>query len=88
MKKIVTIEWKIYDTRIEDGECDIGISKLAIEAKDYTALMNTVIDFAKDLPNFEFKRNDINLGEYREGNICRYHYRTELSNILKIEDWK
>ena len=88
MRKILTIEWKIYDTRNEDGDYDIGISKLAIESKNYAELMNTVIDFAKDLPNFELKRNDINLEEYREGKLCRYHYRTELSSILKIEEWK
>ena len=88
MKKIITIEWKISDTRNEGKGHRTGISKMLIKAKDYVELMNTAIDFAKDLPTFELRRNNINLEEYREGNICRYHYRTELSSILKIENAK
>ena len=88
MRKIVTIEWKIYDTRNENGGYRTGISKLVMKAKDYVELMNAAIDFANDLPSWELKGHNINLEEYREGKICRYHYRTELSSILKIEDCK
>lgn len=86
MKKTLTIEWEIHDTRKENGGYWIGTSKLTVKAKSYAELMSAAINFANALPSWEFERNNIDLEEYREGKNCRYHYRTEISKILKIED--
>ena len=88
MKKTLTIEWAIHDTRKENGGYRTGTSKLTVKAKSYAELMSAAINFAKDLPSWELKRNNIDLEEYREGKICCYHYRTEILKISKIEDAK
>lgn len=88
MKKIITIEWEIHDTRKMNEGCRVGVSTLAIKTRDTAKAINAVIDFAGNLPSWEFERNDIDLEEYREGKTCRYHYTTKLTKILKIETAK
>lgn len=47
--------------------------------------MTAVIEFAQHLPNYELERNNIDVNEYREGNVCRYYYSTMISKILEIK---
>lgn len=88
MKKIITIEWEIHDTRNLNGGFKTGVSKLEVKAKGYEEIINAAINFADNLPSWELEKNGINLEEYKEGKICRYYYATKLSKILKIENAK
>lgn len=82
MKREITIEWRIYDTRNMNGGFRTGTSKLLTFAKD---AINYAIWFAENLPSCEIERNGINLKDYREGNICTYYYMTMISKIIKVE---
>lgn len=88
MKKLITIEWEIHDTRDMTGGYRTGISKIEVKVKSYIDAINIAIDFADSVPSWEFERNGIDLKDYREGKICRYYYATKLSKILKIENVK
>ena len=86
MKKTITIEWEIHDTRNPNGGFRIGTSRLTAKAKDYAELMNIAINFADSIPTVELERNGINLEEYREYPVCTYYYMTKISKILSIKD--
>ncbi len=88
MKKLITLEWEIHDTRDMGGGYRTGISKLQVQTKSYVEAINQAIRFASNLPSWELDRNNIDLEQYREGKICRYYYKTKLSKILKIENVK
>lgn len=82
MKKYeLTIEWEIHDTRNEDKGFRTGTSKIMVETNDLSEVMQHAIDFARNVPSWEFERNGINLEEYREYPRCTYYYRTELSKV-------
>lgn len=87
MKRQITIEWEIHDTRENHIGFRTGKSTLIVESKTIAEAMNAAINFADSLPSFELERNGINEQDYREGNICRYYYRTQLSKIVKIEKY-
>ncbi len=88
MKKLVTFEWEIRNTKEGIGY-RTGVSKVVTTRRKMSDIMNTVIEFANNLPSWELKRNNIDLNEYRESpTICRYHYETKLSKIIKIENYK
>ncbi len=84
----MTIKWEIHDTRNENGGYRTGTSKLMINEKNSLKAINAAIDFARNLPDWELESNGIDKEEYREYPICRYHYRTELAEIVKIENLK
>lgn len=86
MKKTITIEWAIHDTRNTNPGYRTGISKLTVKAKNYAELMNAAISFTAHLPGWELDSNNIDLKEYKDEKCCCYYYRTEISKILKIED--
>lgn len=88
MTKLMTIEWEIHDTRKPNGGYRTGTSKLMTKAKNLVDAINTAINFASNLPSWEFERNDIDLEDYREYPKCTYYYSTKLSKILKIENVK
>ena len=89
MKKLITLEWEIHDSRNMNGGYRTGISKLVASGKSYADLINAAIDFANELPSWEYESNDIDLEEYRgENGSCCYYNETKLSKILKIEDVK
>lgn len=85
MKRLITLEWEIHDTRDENRGFRTGTSKLITHRKTYKDAINDVIAFAENLPTCELERNNIDLEEYREYPICRYYYETKLSKILDIE---
>ena len=83
MRKIITFEWEIYDTR-DMGGFRTGTSTLELDAVNNTDAINAVIRFCESVPSWEFERNGINLEEYREGRTCCYHYFTKLSKVITI----
>jgi len=84
MKKYkITIEWEIHSTKEDDGYYT-GKSTLECEVKSIEELMNNAIDFANNIPSWEFKKNNIDIEEYRNKPYCRYYYRTQLSKIVEI----
>ena len=88
MKKLITIEWNIKDTRQRNPSYRTGISKIQVKCKSYVDAMNYAIQFAENLPKWEFERNGINLEEYTNYPECRYYYETKLSRIINIENVK
>ena len=88
MKKLLTIEWKIYDTREENGAYRTGVSKIELKARGYKEVLNAAISFADEIPSWELERNNIDIEDYREKPYCCYHYGTKLTRILKIENLK
>lgn len=82
MKRKMTIEWEIHDTRNMNGGFRTGTSVLVTESRD---AINQAIEFASHLPISEFERNGIDLKEYREGNICTYYYMTMITRISRVE---
>ena len=83
MKRQITIEWKIQDTRKMDlGVYQLGTSTFITESKD---AINDAIVFASHIPTWEFERNRIDLNEYRDEKISAYHYITMISRIVKVE---
>lgn len=87
MKRLITIEWEIHDTRENHTGFRTGTSHIIVEHKTIAECINTAIKFAESLPCWELERNGIDEQDYREGNICCYHYRTQLSKIVKIEKY-
>lgn len=86
MKKKITIEWEIHDTRNMFGGYRTGTSTIIFVSDKRTKdAINQVINFANNIPSWEFERNNIDLEAYREGNTCTYHYMTMLSKIISIE---
>ena len=81
----VTLEWSIKDTRDINGGWYEGTSIFVAKAKTKMGAINQAISFAGHLPLWEFERNGINLEQYREGNICRYHYMTQVSRIINVK---
>lgn len=88
MAKLMTIKWEIHDTRNENGGFRTGTSKLVVTSRNTAKAMNAAIDFARYLPDWELEINGIDKEEYREYPKCCYHYRTELVEIVKIENLK
>ena len=87
MTKTITFEWIIYDSRKGLG-CGFstGTSTLEVTAKNYAEVMNHVISFCESVPSWEFKRNNIDLEQYREdAKSCRYFYHTQLLSIISIK---
>ena len=82
MKRAITIEWEIHDTRNMNGGFRTGTSVLVTNSKD---AINQAINFASNLPTCEIERNDIDLEEYREYPRCTYYYMTMISRIVKVE---
>ena len=82
MKRRITIRWEIHDTRNMSGGYFTGMSVLVTNSKH---AINEAIDFARNLPTSEIKRNGIDLEQYREGNICTYYYMTMISEIVSVE---
>ena len=86
MKKYeVTLEWSIKDTRDINGGYYEGTSILVTNSANKVDAINQAISFAGQLPSWEFERNGINLEQYREGNICRYYYMTQVSRIINVK---
>ena len=86
MKKyLIEIEWKITDTREDNGSFRLGVSSLVVSAKSKEMAINNAIDFCNEIPSWEFERNQIDLNDYREGNICRYFYRTQITRIIRCK---
>ena len=88
MEKVITIEWRIWDTRENNPGFRNGTSKLQVKVKNNIEAMNQAIWFAENLPTWELERNGIDENDYREGKICRYYYKTQISKIVKIENVK
>ena len=86
-KKKITIEWEIHDTRENHTGFRTGTSTLIVENETIEEDINDAIQFADSLPSWELERNNIDEQDYREGNVCRYYYRTQLSKIVKIEKY-
>ena len=86
MKKVITIEWIIKDTRQRNPAYRTGISKIQVKCKSYADAINYAIQFADNLPKWEFERNGIDLENYSNYPECRYYYETKLSKIISIED--
>lgn len=84
-KYTLTIEWRIEDTRSNTYGFFTGTSILQVEVRTITEAMNDAISFCEHIPHWEFKRNNIDLEQYREGNSCTVNYRTQLNKILSIE---
>ena len=86
MKKYsIDFEWEIRDTRDITGGFMVGRSSLLVEASSKESAINAAIDFARSLPSWEFRRNNIDLENYREGKICRYYYLTMIKKIIVIK---
>ena len=84
MKKyLIEIEWKITDTRKDTYR--LGVSSLLVGAKSKEMAINSAIDFCDNLPSWEFERNQIDLNDYRNGDICRYLYRTQITRIIRCK---
>lgn len=88
MKKLITIEWIIKDTRKRNPGYRTGFTKLQVRCKTYVDAMNYAIQFAENLPKWEFEKNGIDLENYRNYPECCYYYETKLSKIISIEDVK
>lgn len=87
MKKYqITILWEIHDKRNMDGGYKTGVSTLIAKNSSRELAINSAIDFAKNLPSWEFERNGIDLEEYRVYPFCTYYYMTMISRILTIEE--
>ena len=84
MKRQITLEWEIRDTRKMDlGVYQLGTSTIIVDTKKNESPINSAIEFASNLPSWELERNNIN--DYRDGNICRYHYMTRITKIISVE---
>ena len=86
MKKYeIEIGWEIRDTRDITGGYYTGISTLVVEASCREMALNSAINFARDIPSWEFERNGIDLEQYRDAKYCRYYYITMISKVLTIK---
>ena len=85
MKKYeIAIEWKIRDTRKADIY-RVGQTTFIVEAPSKEKAINQVIEAAESIPSWEYKKNGIDLEDYREKPYCSYFYMTHLSKILSIK---
>ena len=86
MKKYeIKFEWEIRDTRNVTGGYRTGTSRLIVNAKSQAEVINRAIFFAENVPSWELLENNIDINEYREGNICTYYYMTKISNVIYIK---
>ena len=86
MKKYeIKFEWEIRDTRDITGAFRTGTSTLVVKASSKEVALTCAIDFARDIPSWEFERNGIDLKEYKDDKFCRYYYLTMISKIISIK---
>ena len=88
MKREITFEWAIEDTRTEYSGFRHGTSTFVIEGKSFKNMMNTVLFWVSDIsPVSMIEGAGINMDEYKDNpNSCRYHYRTYLTRIISIKN--
>ena len=85
----VEIEWTIHDTRDPYKTCYMtGTSKFRTKANNKLDVMNQAIEFANDIPSWDFEKNNIDLEKYRVYPVCTYYYRTQLSKVIYIKTAK
>ncbi len=83
--KQITFEWEIRDTRDITGPFRTGKSTLLVETRHNKDLINAAIDFCRNIPECDLKRNGIDIERYRDPRWCQYHYITMLFKVIEIK---
>ena len=63
-----------------------GTSILLTNAKNQIEVINNAISFAENIPDWEYKRNSIDVSIFKDG--CRWYGKTQIEKILSIKEMK
>ena len=75
---LIEFEWKI--TRTDEGWFNIGKSCFKMKAKSKLEIINAAIEFAEQLPSWEYERNGVDIKRFIKD--CRVMYTTQLTKIV------
>lgn len=80
----VKLIWIVSDTRENcSGGYFSGTSTLLTNAKNQIEAINYAIFFAANLPNWEYKRNNIDTSIFMDG--CRWYGKSQIQNIISVK---